>query len=363
MVNKKEVSENSTSLFLGSSLLIDNFLCSSISSVTLDGSRQKKKWAYVNNVANVRVWQGSRSSKQQIRQHVAALPMKTVWDSQHWQDQDKARSVNHSKTVREREKKQNQMCMNSLKTEARTKCLFVVVQHFLLVCLMGGVEKKTNNPKLFFSPLPKQRVACWHGQPDGPNWTQLPYRWDREVAHAASSPRQTTKHLPCDSLLLPCTSVSEESHLVSWQPCLSSQCSGSGGADLMTEKNGQKILAHECKSGGGRGSFHEQTRFLHKWTAQQEWPCIPGSEVYIFMRFIFHNHSGKSSLKLSGGKYFALLNKQMPVRLIYYEQQSLLLVGGKRGLCTHRLKMHQYKDITTAAAVYKLVVASCSYRN
>lgn len=139
-----------------------------------------------------------------------------------------------------REKKQNQMCMNSLKTEDRTKCLFVVVQHFLLVCLMGGVEKKTNNPKLFFSPLPKQRVACWHGQPDGPNWTQLPYRWDREVAHAASSPRQTTKHLPCDSLLLPGTSVSEESHLVSWQPCLSSQCSGSGGADLMTEKNGKK---------------------------------------------------------------------------------------------------------------------------
>lgn len=140
----------------------------------------------------------------------------------------------------EREKKQNQMCMNSLNTEARTKCLFVVVQHFLLVCLMGGVEKKTNNPKLFFSPLPKQRVACWHGQPDGPNWTQLPYRWDREVPHAASSPRQTTKHLPCDSLLLPGTSVSEESHLVSWQPCLSSQCSGSGGADLMTEKNGKK---------------------------------------------------------------------------------------------------------------------------
>lgn len=28
---------------------------------------------------------------------------------------------------------------------------------------------------------PKQWVVCWHRQQDSPNWTQLPYRWDREV--------------------------------------------------------------------------------------------------------------------------------------------------------------------------------------
>lgn len=282
--------------------------------------------------------------------------MKTVWDSQHWQDQDKAGSVNHSKTCksstnkeRERGREQKQMCLNSLKTEVKTKCVFVIVQfrqfcrNVFCLCAWWERRRKKKQPQAFFST--PQTAGCvlarttWRPKL---NTTSLQMRQRGGARRLWSTAHNQTPSL----WLFVIASVSKESHLVSWQPCLSSQCSGSRGADLMTETTNWCTRVAE----GGAQVNHTAGMTLH---TRFRGLCI--HEGLFFTSMLVSAHWKRLEL----GQIFHHTQQTDA-------SQTDVLRTAKSpagGLCAHWLKMHHHKDIRPSppcsAAFYKLAVASC----
>lgn len=129
----------------------------------------------------------------------------------------------------------------------------VLQEHFLLVCVMAERSKKNKIKQ------PKTAGYVLARTPWRPKLNTTSVQMTQRGGARRFQSKQATERLDCSSLLSPGTSMSEESHLVSWQQHLSSRCRSSGGADLMTEKQWKKLLVH--KSGGGRGSCHTEKDF------------------------------------------------------------------------------------------------------
>lgn len=194
----------------------------------------------MNNVANTHVLEGS----------VLQRCLCKLWDSQQLQDQHQAWSANGQKMSRDRIKRDSEKKTDKKKPHVLLKlkseqsvplslcsCFSFACSFYIFWFSAQGREKKQpNNTQTSFFPMPKQG-GCVPARTPWPaklNTTSLQMR-QRGGARCLQS-KQTTERLHCNSLLSPGTSMSEESHLVSWQPHPNSQCCGSRGADLITEK-------------------------------------------------------------------------------------------------------------------------------
>lgn len=137
--------------------------------------------------------------------------------------------------------------MDALKAKARTKCFFVAGQLlqfcrniFCLCAWWQGRRKKTTTTQSSFFLHPQTAGCVLARTPWRPKLNTTSLQMRQRGGARRFGPNRQPNAFAATLLLSPGASVSEESHLVSWQPRLCSGWSGSRGFRLNDRKKRKK---------------------------------------------------------------------------------------------------------------------------
>lgn len=225
---------------------------------------------------------------------------------------------------------------------------------FCLCAWWEGWRKKTNDPKLFFFPSPNNRLRAGTdnltAQIEHNFLTDEAERWRLPPPVHGRQPNTFPATLCC----CPAPAWAKSLTLLAGNRVSAASVVAAG-----CWLNDRKKMARVAE--GGAPATSKQDFYTSEPRSRND--LAPQVQRFIYSWGLFYTPI------VARAHWNWVESNILPYSLNDASQTDFLRTakspagGRKWGLCTHRLKMHQYKYITMAAAVYRHVVASCSYRN